>query len=593
MQPIHEKRWRLRAADPGVVRGLVAQHSLDPLIARVLVNRGMETAEAAGRFLSPSLADLPDPFLLPDMDRAVARLARARQAGETVCVYGDYDVDGITAVALLIGFFRTAGISCLYHIPRRLEDGYGLSADGLQAVAAQGASVVVTVDCGISAVAEAGLAADLGLDLIVTDHHTPGPALPAAYAVINPLRSGSAFPCTVLAGVGVAFNLLLALRSRLREEGAFAAGEEPDLRHYLDLVALGTIADIVPLLDANRALVRTGLKVLTAAGRPGIAALKAVAGVDGEVSCGAVGFRLAPRLNAAGRLEDAAAGVELLLTQDRAEAARLAAELDASNAERQALEREILQDALHRIGESPDLKGRKSIVLASADWHPGVIGIVASRVVDLYHRPTILIALQEGSGRGSGRSIPGFHLYQALHACADHLLKFGGHRQAAGLSIVEETLAGFVERFDAVVSGELANDELVPDLWLDGELLPSDLELALAERIAALSPFGAGNPEPLFLVRNARIVERRVLKDAHLKLRLAVGERICEAIGFSLAARELPDLIDCAVAMQVNIWNGRRSLQLRIKDLRPAEAASAGIRETMVHSGNGDADGAL
>lgn len=591
MQPIHEKRWRLRAADPGTVRELSSRHSLNPLIARVLVNRGLATAEAAARFLSPSLADLPDPFLLPDMDRAVARLVRARQSGETVCVYGDYDVDGITAVALLIGFFGTAGISCRYHIPRRLEDGYGLSADGLQTVAAQGASVVVTVDCGISAVAEAELAADLGLDLIVTDHHTLGPALPAAYAVINPLRSGSAYPCTVLAGVGVAFNLLIALRSRLREDGAFVAGEEPDLRHYLDLVALGTIADIVPLLDANRAMVRTGLKVLTAAGRPGIAALKTVAGVDGEVSCGAVGFRLAPRLNAAGRLEDAAAGVELLLTRDPAEAARLAAALDASNAERQALEREILQDALNRIGETAELKERKSIVLASADWHPGVIGIVASRVVDLYHRPTILIALQEGSGRGSGRSIPGFHLYQALHACADHLLKFGGHRQAAGLSIAEETLASFVERFDAVVSGELADDELVPDLWLDAELQPTDLDIALAERIAALSPFGAGNPEPLFLVRNARIKERRVLKDIHLKLSLVVGERTCEAIGFSLAGRELPDLIDCAVAMQVNIWNGRRSLQLRIKDLRPA--ASAEIGETMSYSGNGDADGAL
>ncbi len=570
MQPVTDKRWRMREADEAAIALLMGEKGLTPTIARVLAGRGIVTPEMAHRFISASLADLHDPFLLLDMDRAVSRLAEARDTGEKVCVYGDYDVDGITSVALLMSFFSAVGISCFYYIPRRLEHGYGLSAEGLTAVAAQGAKVVVTVDCGISAVAEATLSGSLGIDLIITDHHTPSSQLPDAYAVINPLRSGSPFPFKALAGVGVAFNLLMGLRKTLRDHGVFSASVEPDLREFLDFVALGTIADVVPLQGENRTLTRYGLKVLESSSRPGIQALKDVAGVTGEVTCGAVGFRLAPRLNAAGRLEDAALGVELLLCDDPKDAARIAAELDASNSERQSLERDILEGALGMIRKSPNLKGRHSIVLASPGWHPGVIGIVASRIVDLYHRPTILIALQEGSGRGSGRSIPGFHLYQALNACSDHLLKFGGHRQAAGLSIEEATLTAFVEHFDQVAAGELSQDDLVPELSLDGELSPADLTLDLLDQLLPLQPFGMGNPEPLFLLRAVRVLESRVLKGSHLKLRIDASGRSIDAIAFGLAGRELPERIDLAVAIQENIWNGRRTLQLRVKDLRPA-----------------------
>lgn len=568
MTPLTDRRWRLRETDAGIAAVLSASSGISPAVARILASRGIDSAESAGRFVNPSLSELHDPYLLAGMERAVDRLVAAIHRGETVCVYGDYDVDGITAVSLLISFFRELSIHCFYHIPLRLEDGYGLSVDGLRAVATQGAQVIVTVDCGVSASAEAEVARALGLDLIITDHHTIPETLPIAYSVINPLRKDSAFPCRYLAGVGVAFNLMIALRSRLREAGYFSERLEPDLRTYLDLVALGTIADIVPLLDENRILVRYGLKVLETSRRPGIQALKAVAGVTGEVTCGSVGFRLAPRLNAAGRLEDAALGVELLLSDDPAEASRIASELDVSNAERQNIEREILQDALKMISQPGAMQGRSSIVLASAEWHPGVIGIVASRIVDLYHRPTVLIALQDGSGRGSGRSIPGFHLYQALQSCSDHLLKFGGHRQAAGLAIDEATLQAFVERFDEVTTGELSEDDLVPELLLDGELSAAEVTIGLVEEIASLQPFGMGNPEPIFLLKGANVVETRILKGEHLKMRISSGGKLLDAIAFGMAGRLVHEKVDLAVSLQINEWNGRNTLQLRVKDMR-------------------------
>jgi single-stranded-DNA-specific exonuclease len=503
------------------------------------------------------------------MNKAVARLCAARTRGEVVCVYGDYDVDGVTATALLVSFFRSVGIRCFYHIPNRLEEGYGLSEDGLRKVGER-AQVVVSVDCGVSAVAEAELGTLLGFDLIITDHHTPGPVIPTACAVINPLQPGCPYPFKSLAGVGVAFNLMVALRRRLREEGVFAGGSEPNLREYLDLVALGTIADVVPLAGENRIFVRHGLRELATSSRCGMTALKEVAGVTGAVSCGAVGFRLAPRLNAAGRLEDATRGVELLLETESGRAAAIAAELDASNAERQAIERQILADALARVQGNPAMGGRKSIVLASAAWHPGVIGIVASRMVDLFHRPTVLIALQDGSGRGSGRSIPGFHLYDALDACADHLVKFGGHRYAAGLSIDEATLESFVDRFEEVSAGLLSADDLIPVLRVDAELSPHEVTADLANAISSLEPFGAGNPEPLFVLKDMEIVQRWALRGNHLKVRLSAAGRTFDAIGFNLAEKgaSLSGTVDIAFALGWNEWNGRKNLQLNLKDIK-------------------------
>jgi len=574
MEPVRERRWSFARPDEKLVDDLFRSCSLPRLIAELLVNRGISGPETARRFLQADLADLHDPFLLNGMADAVDRLCRAILHRERVCVYGDYDVDGITSVAVLIGFFREIGHDCFYYIPHRLDEGYGLGTAGIREAAGKGARVIITVDCGITAFEEADLCSSLGIDLIITDHHTPAERVPSAHAVVNPLLPGCRFPCKHLAGVGVAMNLIIALRCRLREQGFFTECREPNLREYLDLVALGTIADLVPLMDENRMLASYGLRELSTGSRVGVSALKQVAGITGEVDCGAVGFRLAPRLNAAGRLEDAALGVELLLTSDQGRAKELAEALDSSNEERQSLEQSILHDALEMVKNDPSLRNRKSIVLASESWHSGVIGIVASRIVDLYHRPTILIALQEGNGKGSGRSIPGFHLYDALHACSGHLIRFGGHTCAAGLTIDEKTLESFVARFDEVAAGLLSPEDLLPEIRIDEELEPADVSLELAERITSLEPFGIGNPRPVFALRGVRVKQKSIIKGRHVRMRIDTHGSMYDAIGFHMAER-IPegDLLDIAFSLDINCWNGKKSLQLRLKDVRKAESA--------------------
>ncbi|MDU0457410.1 MAG: single-stranded-DNA-specific exonuclease RecJ, partial [Geobacteraceae bacterium] len=380
MQIIEERRWNIALPDENRVKCLSEELSFNPLICRILLNRGIDTPEAASRFLSSSLADIHDPFLLRDMEKAVERLRLALLAREKICIYGDYDVDGVTSVASLVGFLSALDGDCFYYIPNRIEEGYGLNVTGISDAAAKGARVIITADCGITSFEEADYCASLGIDLIITDHHTPLARTPSACAVINPLLGECVFPFKSLAGVGVVFNLLLALRKHLRAHDFFASRKEPNLREFLDLVALGTIADIVPLTDENRILVCHGLKELSDSTRIGVRALKAVAGVSGVVDCGMVGFRLAPRINAAGRLDDAALGVELLLTVDAERAEVVSAQLNASNEDRQVLEKAILDDALQRIVSDSSFRDRKSIVLASESWHSGVIGIVASRL---------------------------------------------------------------------------------------------------------------------------------------------------------------------------------------------------------------------
>ncbi len=568
MQPVTERTWSLKEHDDETLGELLAGGDIPPLIARLLSARGIRSREEMKQFLSPSLADMADPFLLKGMAGAVERLAVARERGETVCIHGDYDVDGVTSVALLLTFLQGVGFPAVYVIPLRLEEGYGLSTDGVDEAARLGASVLITVDCGITSLREAAYCREKGVDLIITDHHTPGETLPDALAVINPLQPGCSAPFRQLAGVGLAFKLAIALRSRLRADGCFANGGEPNLREYLDLAALGTIADLVPLKGENRIIAAFGLRELTASRRTGIRALKKVAAVTDPVGCGDVGFRLAPRLNAAGRLDDARRGVELLLSSDPDEAAVIAAELDAANRERQEIEKEILADALARA-RSATMAGRSAIVMASDTWHPGVIGIVASRVVEAFHRPVILIALQDGIGKGSGRSIPALHLHDAIAACSEHLLKFGGHKQAAGLTVDEKTLEAFIAHFDEVVAGQLTEEDFTPVLQIDAELAPEEITPELVGLLAPLRPFGMGNPEPLFMLRGARVLQSRVLKDTHLKLRVAAAGREFEAIGFGMASRGIETgVVDIAFVPELNTWNGRESLQLRLKDIR-------------------------
>jgi single-stranded-DNA-specific exonuclease len=551
---------------------LAEQCSLPPLAAAVMAARGIGASGDAASFLSPSLADMHDPLLMHGMTSAVDRLLAARHNRETVCVYGDYDVDGITGTALLVSFLRAVGVSCRYFIPSRFDDGYGLNMAALEEIARSGVSLVISVDCGITAVEEALFCRGRNMDLIIADHHAPGEDIPDAVAVLNPLQPACRYPFKSLAGVGVAFNLLVALRSRMRELSLFMPGEEPDLRDWLDLAALGTIADLVPLVGQNRILAFHGLRQLSRTSRPGIRALKQVAGLSGDVSCGQVGFRLAPRLNAAGRMESAVPGVELLLADDAAESSVIALELDAANGERQAVERRIFEEAAAMLDASGRYPACRSIVLGSADWHQGVVGIVASRMVERYHRPTVLLAFDAaGEGKGSGRSIPGFHLLDALGACSSFLQRFGGHRYAAGIALRRENLPPFVAAFEEQAATRLAEDDLVPGLSLDAEARPEDVTPELAYALKRLEPFGAGNPEPVLLMRGLTVLEQRTVGEGHLKLRLARDRYRFDAIAFRQGGREIRGDLDIAFFPEMNQWNGRSTLQFRVKDLRPAE----------------------
>lgn len=569
MDPVTKRRWLPRGEFPeaGAVTALTGELPVSSLVARLLLVRGL-TGSAAGEFLSGRLADLPDPLLLPDMECAARRVAAAVENGEPLAVHGDYDVDGISGTTLLVEGLRACGARVDYHIPLRLKDGYGLSGSALESAAAAGIRLVISVDCGVSAHDEARLARELGLDLVITDHHQPPPELPEAFAIVNPQRPESAFPFRDLAGVGVAFFLLAAVRRMLRKSGWFATRSEPDIRGVLDLVALGTIADLVPLQGVNRTLTRIGLSLLDSGVRQGVRALKEVAGVK-SVNCGAVGFQLAPRLNAAGRLEDAARGVDLLLEQDLTKALETARLLDRFNRERQQIELQTLEEALDMVAVLPADR-TCSIVLARDGWHSGVIGIVASRLVERFYRPTVLIALDGEGGKGSARSIRGVHLYRTLQECADTLLAFGGHEMAAGLSLARDQVVLFTQRFEAVAKTVLTDEDLIPVLLYDGVALLDEFDFEQVAALERLSPFGMGNPEPVLLVEKVRARQIQRVGEGHLRFIACQGGESHPAIAFGMAARQadFQGDIDLLVSPQVNRFNGREEVQLRIRDVR-------------------------
>ncbi len=559
------------AADDAGASRLASALALHPLAARVLATRGYLDPAAAEHFMAAKLADLPDPFTMKGMDAAVARIARALDQGEKIACYGDYDVDGVTSTALLTGFLRAAGADVVTYTPHRLVEGYGLNADAVAKLAAQGVRLLVTLDCGITSVDEVRAAAALGVETVVVDHHTVPVELPAAAAILNPHQPGCAYPSKDLAAVGVTFALAMALRRRLREAGRFgAARPEPNLREALDLVALGTIADVVSLTGANRILVRWGLDELARSRRPGVRALKRVAGIPegAPVTAGQVGFRLAPRINAAGRLDDAGRGVRLLLEAGADAARALAEELDRENQSRQEIERRILEEATEDARARVHA-GARGLVLARDGWHAGVVGIVASRVAERFHRPAVLVAMAEGAGKGSGRSIEGFHLYDALAACSAHLARFGGHKHAAGVTIERASLDAFRAAFEAIAAERLRPEDLVPRQRIDGWIVEGDVSDRAAEDLARLGPFGAGHPEPVFALRGpagrARVVGAG---GAHLKLALGKLDAIGFGMGEKLAACAGP--VEAAFTVGFDEWDGARRLQLRLRDLRPA-----------------------
>ncbi len=576
MEPVTQKLWQLRAEQPspGRVAHLAKALQVQPLTAQALLLRGIDNPEGGQEFLQARLGALPDPDLLPDMGIATGRLEQALQRGEKIAVHGDYDVDGITACSLLVETLRKLGGQVDYHIPLRMKDGYGLSADAIRQAGDEGCELIVSVDCGVSAHAEADLASELGIDLIITDHHQPPEELPVCLALVNPHLSNCRFPFKELSGVGVAFFLLVGLRRRLRENGYFSRHPEPDLRLGLDLVALGTIADIVPLNGVNRILVRTGLQLLEQSSRAGVVALKKVAEVK-QISCGVVGFRLAPRLNAAGRLEDAALGVKLLLGEDPQESRELAELLDGFNRERQQIEQQTLEQAIALLDEQGE-EERYAIVLADGRWHSGVIGIVASRLVERYHRPTVLISLDGQQGKASARSISSFHLFQALQRCAEPLQGYGGHAMAAGLSIAAENIDRFTEQFEAVAKSQLEEADLIARAVHDGEIGLAALTMAQVDELESLNPFGMGNPQPAFVSRGCRVFSPRILGEKHLKFEVEQkGCRVgCIAFGMAERFEQLCGEIDLLYRPGINEWRGQRSVQLQIADFRPSQQNS-------------------
>ena len=555
------------------MQALAAELRLPALVCRLLLVRGHATVEPAKEFLRPRLERLHSPHSLPDAAVAVDRLVRAVRDAETVLIHGDYDVDGICATTLLTRSLRYFGARPVPFIPRRLQDGYDLSEAGVRAAREAGAGLVVTCDCGTSALKPIRALCESGIDVIVTDHHLPGGPLPECLAVLNPKRAGSEYPDRDLAAVGVAFKLMLALAEKLGANANF-------VYNMLDLVALATIADVAPLRGENRIFARYGLKLMAETPHQGLRALMRASGVDGKpLTSGRVGFILAPRLNAAGRIGHAMQGVELLLSDSEPQSNRIARELEEMNRRRQDIDRATLEEARRRI-DAIDLDNTFGIVLAEQGWHPGVIGIVASRIVEETGRPAVLIALDGNEGKGSGRAPGPFDLHAGLSECKDLLIRFGGHKAAAGVTIDASRVAEFAQRFNDVARSKLNREDLLPELRIDAEISIDDVTDELEGVLRHFEPFGVGNPTPVFVSRGVRLsMAPRIVGTDGLKLRIATATGDRDALGWGmgdLAMDITPEtVIDLAYRLERDTYQGVSRLQLRIADLRLPGPASA------------------
>lgn len=570
MNTVAPARWILPdPPDEEAVRELASALSLPEIVSRLLLIRGYVSAEDAKLFLRPRLERLHDPFEFLSMDKAVERLARAVRDQELVFIHGDYDVDGISSTTLLTRTIRGLGGKAVPFIPRRIEDGYDLSDAGVDAALAAGARVVVTCDCGTSAVSPVKRLCVAGIDVIVTDHHLPGGELPDCLSVLNPKRAGCGYPDKDLAAVGVAFKLALGLARALGQNENF-------IWAMMDLVALATVADVAPLRGENRVFVRYGLKMLAETRNVGMRALIRAAGLDGkQLTAGRIGFILAPRLNAAGRMGHAIRGVELLLTEDEHEANVIARELEELNYRRQEIDHATLVEARERVLEL-DLDDVYGIVLADESWHPGVIGIVASRLVEEFGRPAILIALSGDQGKGSGRSISKFDLHGALGQSSDFLLRYGGHRAAAGVTVARDQVAAFATRFNEVARSLLTADDLVPEIRVDLEVSIDRMDETIESLFRHFEPFGIGNPSPVLLARNVTIARPpRLIGRDGLKLTLDTGTGSLDAVGWGFGPRA-PEFqpgskVDIAFRLERDEYRGESYLQARIADIRASE----------------------
>ncbi len=576
------KRWLVNKTNREFLKYLSEKTSLSTALAQILINRGYKDEESIKDFISPSMENLSDPFLMPDMKKAVARIKTAADNTEKVFVYGDYDTDGITSTALLVSALRSLGLKTSYYIPHRIADGYGFNKEGVRKAKAMGASLIITVDCGISSYEEVSMAVSDRIDVIITDHHELPEKLPEAFAIINPhmlirQASGTTPEQTVslLAGVGVAYKLVQALFRDLR-----LITHDSQLEDLLALVAIGTIADSVPLTGENRILVACGLKALNSecssadknSSRPWVHALKETAGKGKrEFHSAVLSYTIIPRINAVGRLGDANEIVEFFLTKDAAKAKRIASFLEEQNKKRQKIEENVYKSALDMI-DPANLD--RAIVLYSPEWHPGVIGIVASRLAEMFYRPTFLFSIKDTVAKGSARSIPPFNLYKGTAECADLLLAFGGHSQAAGLKLHAENLPAFKEQINLIVENTLSSEDMTPTIEIDAGVELFEVNFKLVGELNLLEPFGNCNQKPVLGVKEIEVIDPRIVGNNHIKMKIRQKAVTVDTIGFCMG--NLLENIENSYAMDavfvpcINEWNGTRSLQLNLKALRPS-----------------------
>ncbi len=583
MSPARKYRWTLLTREAGeeslvhleTVKRLTDELGISPLLAEILTRRGVRTFDEARAFFRPSLTDLLDPFQMEGMETAVDRIARALTKKEKILVYGDYDVDGTNGTALLWTFLKSAGGDVTYFIPDRIKDGYGLSQIGIDRARELGATLLITVDCGITASAYVDQAQASGIDVIICDHHKPGAQFAEALATLDPLKPSCPYPFKHLSGCGVGFKLIQALSSRTEIAERLADDPREVLASYLDFVALATTADIVQLTGENRTLVKLGLDLLNANPRPGIRALIETSGLKlGKITAGQIVFVLAPRINAVGRLGNAMRAVELLTSTSYEQSLQLAQIAEEENRNRRKIDEDTFLEAQELVEEYLDIEREGAIVLHQETWHPGVIGIVASRLVEKYYRPTIMMTTVDGVAKGSARSVAGFDIYEALKRCEDKLIQFGGHKYAAGLAVEVERLEEFKEAFTAVVN-ELLTDELrTPEIKIDAEIQLTELTPKFVRILHQFAPFGPGNMRPVFVARNVELYGApRIVGEKHLKFKVRTNNHVFDAIGFNLGhliGNLLPGRRDIALAFSIDEsdYTGETFPQLKIRDVK-------------------------
>ena len=556
------KKWQIYQVEEEKIEELQKKYNLNKLLATILVNRGITEEKQIFKFLNPKRNDFYNPYEMPDMDIAVKRIVKAIKNQEKTIIYGDYDVDGITSVTVLKSFLVERGLDIAEYIPNRLEEGYGLNENAVKEIANQGYTLMITVDCGISAIEEVEYANKLGIETIITDHHEPGNELPKALAIVDAKRKDNKYPFRNLAGVGVVFKLIQAIGTELNLD-------EKEYLKYLDIVCIGTISDIVPLVDENRVIVKLGLKLVEQTRNLGLKAILQASGYS-KIDSSTISFGVAPRINACGRMGHQEEALKLFLSKDMNEVNELTHKLNEYNRLRQETEKNIYTDAIMQI-ERDGLANKNTIVVMGKNWHHGVIGIVSSKITELYFKPSILLCEEDNIGKGSGRSIPGFDLYEALTQCKNAIEKFGGHSMAVGISVKKENLEMFKKELEQI-SKERNIEEIVPILKIDAQIDLEEINKEMVESLKELEPFGEENKTPLFMIRNLKIDSIRALSEGkHLKLTLKDNKNIVNAIGFNLGELsndyKIGDKIDVVGNLEINSFNGVDNIQINIKDL--------------------------